>query len=348
MHIKNKNILRFILLSVGLIILGFMVYKIGVMKILEGLYKVRWWFFVIMALWLLIYILNTVSWRFIIRSEKNEAKIPILKLLKITVSGFAVNYITPFVALGGEPYKVFELKDYMNTAKATSCVILYSMMHVFSHIIFWMASILLALLYIKPAWFSTVLLLCLFAFFFFAVALFLRGYKKGLLVRTFRVSSKIPLIKKITRKIYNNNLDKLKEIDQQIVHLHTHRRLSFYCSFVAEFLSRVAGCFEVSVIMYALSPLYPQISVTVADAIIITAGYSLFANLVFFVPMQIGSREGGYMLAFETVGLPSAPALIVSLLTRIRELFWILIGFMLMRIGTGTKIQIEHNNPAKS
>lgn len=340
---NNKNILRFIFLSAGLIILGFMIYKIGIIKIFEGLYKVRWWFFAIIALWLLIYMLNTVSWKFIIRSEKNEAKVPFLKLLKITISGFAVNYITPFVALGGEPYKVFELKDYMNTAKATSCVILYSMMHVFSHIIFWMASILLTLLYIKPAWFSSLLLIFLFAFFFCAVALFLKGYKKGLLVRTFRITSKIPLIKKLTKKIYENKLDKLKEIDLQIVHLHTYRRFSFYCSFVAEFLSRIAGCFEVSVIMYALSSLYPQISVTVADAIIITAGYSLFANLVFFVPMQIGSREGGYMLAFEAVGLPSAPALIVSLLTRIRELFWILIGFMLMRIGTGTKIQLKQN-----
>jgi uncharacterized protein (TIRG00374 family) len=309
------------------------------MTILEGLYKVGWWFFAIIALWLIIYVLNAISWKFIIRNEEGEAHVPFPKLLKITISGFAVNYITPFVALGGEPYKVFELKDYMNTSKATSCVILYSMMHVFAHIIFWMASILLTLIYLKPPWFSSLLLASLFTFFFFAVILFLQGYKKGLLVRTFRIASKIPLLKKLTNKVYNNKLDKLQEIDSQIAHLHTYRRSSFYRSFAVEFISRVAGCFEVSIIMYALSPLYPNIHVTVADAIIITAGYSLFANLVFFVPMQIGSREGGYMLAFQAVALPSAPAFIVSLLTRIRELFWILIGFMLMRIGTRIQSQ---------
>jgi hypothetical protein len=83
--------------------------------------------------------------------------------------------------------------------------------------------------------------------------------------------------------------------------------------------------------MFALATMFPGLHVSFLDAVIITAGYSLFANLVFFVPMQIASKEGGYMLAFEILGMSSSPAFIVGIITRIRELFWIFAGIVLLK-----------------
>jgi hypothetical protein len=102
-------------------------------------------------------------------------------------------------------------------------------------------------------------------------------------------------------------------------------------------------CYEVNIIMIALSAMFPELQVSFLDAITITAGYSLFANLIFFIPMQIASKEGGYMLAFEILSLPSSPAFILSIITRIRELFWIFIGIILLKTGK-KKMKLDYIN----
>jgi hypothetical protein len=308
-----------------------MIYKIGVDTILKGLIGIKLWFFVIVFLWFIIYVLNALAWKVMIYNEKGEKKPSFAFLLRMTITGFAINYITPFAEIGGEPYKIMHLKEYLGSVKATSCVILYSMMHVFAHIVFWMISIVLVLVFYRLSWAPFLLLSVLFTAFFFVILLFLKGYRNGMIVRTFRIMEKIPFIKKWARRMSETKSDRLKEMDYHISHLHTHRRSSFYWSFFVELSSRFLICCEVNIIMFALSAMFPGVHVSFLDAIIITAAYSLFANIVFFIPMQIASKEGGYMLAFETLGLPSSPAFIIAIITRIRELFWIFIGIILLK-----------------
>jgi hypothetical protein len=308
-----------------------MVYKIGIDTIIKGLVEIQWWFFVIVFLWLIVYVLNALAWSVIICNEQEEKKPSFAFLLRTTITGFAINYITPFAEIGGEPYKIMLMKDYMSSVKATSCVILYSMMHIFAHIVFWMISIVLVLLFFRLSWIPFVFLSVLFVAFCLAVLLFLRGYQKGLIARTFRILTKIPFVSKWAKQIIETQSDKLKEMDYHISHLHTHRRSSFYWSFFAEIASRFLMCYEVNIIMFALAAMFPGLYISFLDAVIITATYSLFANLIFFVPMQIASKEGGYMLAFEILGLSSSPAFIVGIITRIRELFWIFAGIVLLK-----------------
>jgi hypothetical protein len=310
-----------------------MVYKIGIDTIMKGLLEIRLWFLGIVFLWFIVYILNALAWNMIICNEKGEKKTSFAFLLRTTITGFAINYITPFAEIGGEPYKIMLLKEYMSSVKATSCVILYSMMHAFAHIVFWMISIVLVLFAFRLSWVPFVFLSVLFVVLLFIVLLFIKGYRKGLIARTFRILTKIPFIKKWAKQICETKSDKLKEMDYHIAHLHTHRRSSFYWSFSAELASRFLMCYEVNIIIFALAAMFPELDMSFLDAIIITAGYSLFANLVFFIPMQIASKEGGYMLTFEILGLSSSPAFIMSIITRIRELFWIFLGIALLKIN---------------
>ncbi|MBS7396304.1 MAG: UPF0104 family protein, partial [Prevotellamassilia sp.] len=85
---------------------------------------------------------------------------------------------------------------------------------------------------------------------------------------------------------------------------------------------------------YYLILLSLNVSLTYVDAILVLAFSSLIGNLLFFLPMQLGAREGGLSLAVRFLGL-SAPGIGVftGIYTRIRELFWIFIGVTLVKVG---------------
>jgi hypothetical protein len=324
---KTYNTIFFI---VGLFTLCYMVYKIGLHVVWGNIVQTGFWFLPVIGSWLIIYILNALALREIIYEKELPATaVRFPTILKLTVSGYAINYITPVVALGGEPYRIMELKNQVGIHKATSSVLLYTIMHIFSHILFWMASIILIFLYLSPGSDAIVACTATFAVFFFIAFWVYKKYKKGLLVVTFNAIGKIPFLKKRIAFFMERRINDLNEVDSHIIELFTERKPTFYISLAYEFIARVVGCLEIYFVGLAI-----HANISMFDSIIISAGSSLFANLLFFSPMQLGTREGGFVLALRSIGMSGGIGIFIGLVTRIRELFWILLGLLLMRINT--------------
>ena len=49
--------------------------------------------------------------------------------------------------------------------------------------------------------------------------------------------------------------------------------------------------------------------------------------------MQLGVQEGGFVISVATMGLSAALGIFVSIICRVREIIWIFIGIMLMKVG---------------
>lgn len=327
MKAKTYNTIFFI---IGLATLAYMLYKIGLPVIYLNIIKTGYWFVPVIGSWLIIYFLNALALREIIFERKiPHTDVALLPILKLTISGYAINYITPFIALGGEPYRVMELRDRLGINKATSSVLLYTFMHIFSHIVFWMVSIVLILVFLHPGLDALIACLATFLVFFGLLFWVFKKYKKGLLVVTLSAVAKIPFLKKRMNDFMEKRLHNLNEIDQHIIELFSLRKGTFYSALAFEFFGRVVGCLEIYFIALALSA-----NVSLLDSIIISAGSSLFANLIFFSPMQLGAREGGFVLALRSIGVDGGVGLFMSLVTRIREIVWIVIGLLLMRVKT--------------
>lgn len=90
----------------------------------------------------------------------------------------------------------------------------------------------------------------------------------------------------------------------------------------------MVGCLEVWLILNVLTT-----DVGFMDCVLIVAFSSLLANLLFFLPLQLGGREGGFALAVGGLSLSGAYGVYAALITRVRELVWIVIGLMIMKIG---------------
>nr|WP_306429693.1 lysylphosphatidylglycerol synthase domain-containing protein [Sphingobacterium sp. E70] len=140
-------------------------------------------------------------------------------------------------------------------------------------------------------------------------------------VSLLKTLSRLPLVGKKINNLLEAKFETLNDVDQQVKNLFQNRRDRFYTALLWEFVARVVGCFEIYFIGLAL-----DINIDFIDAMIISSGSSLFANLVFFFPMQLGTREGGLAMAVMSIGLPASVGIFMGIVTRIREIVWIMIG----------------------
>jgi uncharacterized protein (TIRG00374 family) len=314
----------------GFLALVLMAWCIGFDTIANNVVQTGWWFFVIIGMWLPIYMINTAALNTIIRDDNPANRtVSFMHLFKINVSGFALKAATPLGFLGGDPYKIMELKSLYGMEKATSSVLLYTMTHITAHCLFWALSIVAAALFLPmPEKYSTMLLVSFVVFVFFLYLLW-RGYRNGLTVRCFKMLSRIPLLKRWVVPFCLKYDEKLHQIDGQISHLYNARKWAFIRTLGLELLGRICNCLEVYVILRSVN-----VDVTLIQSVVIYSFMSLFTNILFFSPMQIGTREGGFLLAFTALSLPGWLGIYVSLMTRVRELIWIGIGVLLMKVKT--------------
>jgi len=334
MNSKKYEILFFIL---GIIAVIIMLYNLGFETLIYNLRKTGWYFVPIIALRMIIYPLNARSWQYVTFYNKEERKqIPFAKMLQLTISGYAINYITPVMALGGEPYRILALKEKIGIKKATSSVLTYAIMHILSHFVFWTFGCILILFYVNTSKALSILSLIFIAISILIIIFIFRGYKNGIVVRFFSFLTHIPFIRKyVNKKMTPEFIESIKEIDSQIINLYQNHRKSFYLSLFYETTSRIVGCLEILFIMYAIG-----INISFIDAIIISAETTLFANILFFSPMQLGTREGGLLLALKSIGLPSISGIFMGLVMRISELFWIVIGISLIKLTKINRLKI--------
>jgi len=318
------------------------------------------WFPAVVVLWFFIYMMNAWSWTLIIKGQESieqenqlsgqtnsesksscTRKLPSLgywRVLKFTISGYALNSVTPVGLLGGEPYRIMELTPYIGGARAASSVILYAMMHIFSHFCFWLFSIVLFLVlyYSSLTWFTSLLLLLATAFCFLGVYFFLVGYRDGLAMRMLRLLSHLPFVGPRIAQWTHLHAQVLLQVDQQIADLHAQRRSTFYCSLLLEFAARLLTCLELQFILFIFTS-----DVRYWDCVLMHAFVSLFANLFFFIPMQMGTKEGGLAIVTDSMHMSGAYGVLTGLITRLREIVWIVIGLLLIRIDNNKEKKVS-------
>jgi len=317
-----KRLAKPLLFLLCFLLLGWMVWKAGPAQLWQTLCSLPLTIALCVLVWGVGYLLNATSFREVLmgmnQSQPLEAehRVPRFhEVLRVTVSGYALNYITPFGLLGGEPYRVFILKSSLGTERATQGVVLYSMMHIASHFCLWLLSAVVALWLALSAelhnlsaegsseylWLALMVAACLGLLFFFW-----RLYRRGIALRFMR-----------------------RWVDWPLLNPSLLPARHFVRALALELASRLVNVIEYWLIMQALG--FPQFGYL--QALLVVAFSSLLANILFFSPLQMGTREGGIFLALQYLlaGPSLSVAVTLSFATRIREFIWIGIGLLFMK-----------------
>ncbi|KAA6307049.1 hypothetical protein EZS27_041285, partial [termite gut metagenome] len=183
-----KSKFRNIFLGFGIILILIMIFSFDMEydELWKNLKRAKQYLFLIFILWAGIYLLNTWAW-YLIVCEGKKSRPPFWKVYKFTVSGFALNSVTPLGMMGGEPYRIMELTPYVGVERATSSAILYIMMHIFSHFCFWLSSVLLFVCIYPVSKGMAIVLGIIVLLCSLLVMLFMKGYRSGMAVAVIRL-----------------------------------------------------------------------------------------------------------------------------------------------------------------
>lgn len=331
-----KRYYKFIFLAIGLV-------GIVVMIIQSDPKNVDWSLFlnkkIIVILvgcfltWIVIYCLHTSCYKVMLKEERKN--IPFRSMFKICWTGFALNNVTPAGLVGGEPYRIMELKRFVSKEKSTGATLCFTLFYTVGHLMLWLTGVIVyfarGLASVASTWISVLLgisgSICLII-----IVLFLTCRNHGFVYPFMKGIAKLPgLKKKIAPKI-EAKAETYKNIDQVIINFR-HEGWRFALVLIFQYITRLLEAFEYFLLIKYFAADIQHVSYL--DGLLVMSTCSLIGNLLFIIPMQAGTREGGMAIAlgflFSEIVLKSI-AVPVGILYRFREITFTVIGIILVAI----------------
>lgn len=286
------------------------------------------WLPIVLGVWIFVYAFNALAYKTLVNltATSQAARLNYPEAVQLTISGFAFSYITP-MGFGGLPYRIMELRDRFGTARATASTLLYSMTHVLSHFLLWTTAVILFPFFFAEQ-LSTPLIVMLILFLVVALlvfVIFLRGVRKGIASKLLALCATLPLIQRYVISRLSRYSEAAKQIDEGLSMLHRAPK-RFLLALSCEYVARLVNTWEFVFILMAFGH-----SISYIDALMILAFSSLVGNIFFFLPLQLGAREGGVATIVSLLSLPTVVGIYTAFYTRVREIFWVAIGVVLIK-----------------
>lgn len=275
----------------------------------------------IVAVYGAVYVLNTIAWRL---TMIEPPRLSFKRAWIVNVAAFAMNYLTPFASIGGEPFKIVAASQWMGTRNATASVLNYRLVHIQAHLLVFLTGVVLAFFVLPAGTIATPILILTAAILVGLGALVVAVHREGAIERLFDIAGKLPLLGGFTNRLEPKRAG-LVEVDRQLISFHRSSPGRYYGALFTEYAARAFSMMEFFIIARGIG--HP---VSFATAFLMGGFSSLIVNLFFFMPFNVGSKEGGLYAIFVALGLPSRLGVAAAVISRIREITWILIGLLLV------------------
>jgi len=314
------RILKALYFLLGLVILGFVVAEVNIAEVAIQVKKVGLGIFVLLAIYFVAFIVDTLAWQLVL------VQVPLnirwaFRALNIRMISEVFNTLIPAAGLGGEPLKVNLLKKRYGIGyrESAASIILIKTIHLSALVCFLIIGfILLSRSTALDATFGDVASIGLMVFgvmifLFFVVQRWRIASLAGTWLSGFRFARRLQPM-----------LHHIRDMEERLIHVYTHHRGRIAGAFCLAFFNWYLGAVEIYYAMIFLG--HP---ITITEAWIVEAAVQLVLNGAFFIPGNIGTQEGVFLLVYSAMTGSPTLGVAVAVVRRFRELLWLVAGLVL-------------------
>jgi len=297
--------LQALLFVVGSAVFAYLVARIGVGTLLADARRTGWMFIPIVLLYGGVCACNSGAWRLVMAGEPSRP--PFWRAWAITVASFSLNFMTPLVNVGGEPFKIAAVAPWLGLRRAAGSAVIYQMLHTFGMLLGFLTAVVLGLIFLPHTPLIVVLLATAFVVLAALTLLLLTGHRRGMLAGALDLLHRVPLLDRLARRLEPTRAT-LASMDEQITLEALALEYASRCLFMAEYL----------LIAWSVG-----LDIGYARAYVIGGLSQLVQNVLFVVPFEAGTKEGALYLLFQLLGLDPALGVYTAIVSRVRDLAWI-------------------------
>lgn len=317
---KQKLKLLMLLICLGLFAL--LVAETGPAAIAARVYDVGLGFLLLIAISGVRHLLRTLAWYFAI--ERQARQVRFRDLWGMRIAGEAITDLTILGPLLGETVKGVALSRQVTAEQSASSIVVENLAYSFAVGLFVVSGLVLFIVEFPiHSSIRTGVLMTL-------GSLLLAGSLVGFIIKKrYRlVSRSLDGLNKLNWRWVGrlqNRREKVVRFEENVYNFWHAHRAAAALMLMLEVLSICAGVLEAWIILGLTvhrTSLFAAFMVETVNRVV---------NLIFaFVPMRIGVDEGGAALVLRTVGFGAVEGVSLAIIRKVRTLFWVAIGLVLV------------------
>ena len=305
-------------LAAGILLLGWLVYRIGPGNVGRNLSELGWGILVVFGLHSVVVLLNTLSWQ---RLLPADGRMTLGKLAPMLIAGDAVTAVNPIGLVGGSLVRVSLLSRVLPPNISLISVVLASTTQFVGQALFIFSGLPVALTMIRGKGLRLGLLIFSACLLTLLAVVLLAGFSTG--VQGW-AGNRLGRIRWLVAR-WAAIPERKRVVVQETLAAFRKRRRSVAFSVAASWLAWQAGVVGTFVILRFL-----HVPVRWSQALAIEMLGVAVEGALFFVPAKIGTQEGGKVLIFLAMGLAPAKGFALGLVQRLRELAWAAAGLIVL------------------
>lgn len=308
----SGRLLRPLLLGAGVAFVAWLVWDLGPAAVWATIHALSWRLGLLVLFPFCVAVaLDTLGWRVLLP----DCRAPWIALAAARLAGEAVNLLTPTASVGGEPLKGYLVRDRLPLDLGLASVVVDKTTVVMGQAAFLAAGLGVALLALQPSRTVTAAMAALLA----AETICVTGFALVQIRGGIAVAGRI--LHRLRVGAVERHEELLHRVDARLGRLYRERRGRVLLSALLHTLGWAVGGFEIYVVLTLAG-----IPVNPATALVVEAIASALRFATFMIPGSLGALEGGNVAVFAAFGLPGAAGLSFSLVRRLREATWAVIG----------------------
>ena len=308
----SGRLLRPLLLAVGLGFIAWLVWDLGPAAVWDAIRTLSWRLgLLVLFPYCIAVALDTLGWRVLLPG----CGVPWGPLSAARLAGESANLLTPTASVGGEPLKAYLVRDRLLLDEGLASVVVDKTTTVMGQAAFLAAGLAMALLALQPSKTVIVSMSALLAAEVIGAGAFALVQIRGGVASVGRV------LRRLGMGSAERHQEMLRDVDHRLARLYRQRPARVTLSALLHTLGWAVGGLEIYLVLTLA-----DIPVSLVTALVLEAVGSAVKFATFMIPGSLGALEAGNVAVFAAFGLPGAAGLSFSLVRRLREATWAVVG----------------------